>query len=156
MSAEQIRSIGCGPVGAVASAIVASLLFRWQVKKWDRWVPMKFGGKGRAELLAEHKTTLRVAKVLSCVGICIGLLCYMSGWLNHYDWRGLGLGVGLMSILLIGYIVAANVMRGPRAMKEILVTFVISERTPPGLLIGVMLLCFVGGLVSAISLLLRP
>jgi hypothetical protein len=156
MTDEQIRSLAHGPVGAYVSAIAASLVFGWLVKKWSRWIPVKVGKKGRAKLLKEHEITIRTSKQLTAAGVCILLVCYQRGWLNDHDWRGLGLVLGLGGIVPIGCIVSANVARGVEAIKECMVAFAISERTPPSLLIGVTALCGMAGVVSAISLLLRP
>jgi hypothetical protein len=118
MSADQIREIGKGPIGAYFSAMVAATIFHWQVKKWAHRIPQRVGKKGRARLLREHQTELQIAKALSIAGICTPILCIKIGWLSNHDWRGLGIGVGLMCLLPLGYIVAANVLRGSEAIKE--------------------------------------
>jgi len=156
MTAEEIQSIGCGPIGAIASAIVASLVFRWQVEHWSRWIPTKVGKKGKKKLLEEYKSTIRTAKTLLIVGFSIGLFFYISGWMSDYDWRGLGIGAGLASFLPVAYIVAANVKHGTEKVKEAMVAFVISQKTPSKVLFVFMGLCFIGGVVSAVSLLFRP
>jgi hypothetical protein len=156
MSVEQIRAIGYGPIGAILSAIIASLVFHWQVKHWSRWIPTKVGEKGKKQLLEEYKSTIRIAKTLSIAGFLIGCLFYATGWMGAYDWRGLGVGAGLASFLPVSYIVAANIMHGTERIKEAMVAFVIDQKTPPKVLFIFMGLCFVGGVVSAVSLLLRP
>jgi ABC-type transport system involved in cytochrome c biogenesis permease subunit len=156
MSAEQIRAIGCGPIGAILSAIIASLVFRWQVKHWSRWIPTKVGEKGKKQLLEEYKSTIRIAKALSIVGFLIGCLFYASGWLGKYDWRGLGVGGGLASFLPVSYIISANIMHGTERIKEAMVAFVIDQKAPAKVLFVFMGLCFVGGVVSAVSLLHNP
>jgi len=60
-----------------------------------------------------------------------------------------------MAFLPIAYIVAANIMHGTEKVKEALVAFVIDQKTPPKALFVFIGLCFVLGVVSAISLLLR-
>jgi len=155
MSAEEIRSIGCGPIGAVISAVIASLFFHWQVKRWSRWMPTKVGEKGKKHLLKEYRSTVRTAKTISLIGLFIGWLFYITHLINDHDWRGLGIGAGLMAFLPIAYIVAANIMHGTEKVKEALVAFVIDQKTPPKALFVFIGLCFVLGVVSAISLLLR-
>jgi hypothetical protein len=152
MSPDKIRSIAFGPEVAVASGIAGAFIASWLATKWSRWIPLKVGTKGRVELLKKHKTTIRIAKVLAFVGGCSGLLCYYNGWMSDQDWRGLGVGFGLMSFLPLGYIVAANAMRGTEAIKECMVTYAISQKTPTGLLIALMALFLVAGLVSVVSL----
>ena len=156
MSVEQIRSIGCGPIGAVFSAIIAALIFHWQVRHWSRWIPSKCGDKGKDQLLKEFKNTNRIAKAFAVVGALIGMLFYTNHWISDYDWRGLGIGAGLASFLPVSYIVAANIMHGTERIKEAMVAFVIDQKTPPKVLFVFMGLCFVWGVASAVSLLLRP
>lgn len=156
MSAEQIRSIGCGPVGAVISAIIASLIFNWQVKHWSRWIPSEFGKKEKIQLLKEYKKTNRIAKVFGLAGLFTGLLYYKGHWMSGGDWRGMGIAFGLMASLPIGYIIAGNVMHGTERVKEALVAFVIDQRTPPKVLFVFIGICFITGVICAISLLLQP
>jgi hypothetical protein len=157
MSVEQIRSIACGPIGGVISAIIGSLIFNWQVKRWSRWIPTKVGEKGKKQLLEEHKGTLRIAKVFGLVGLSTMLLYYRK---NHEmtgrDWRGIGIAMGLMASLPVAYIVAVNIMQGTERVKEALVAFVIAEQTPPKVLFVFIGICFVTGVVCAISLLFQP
>jgi hypothetical protein len=156
MNAEQIRSIGCGPVGALASAFVAGLIFKWQIKKWSRWIPTKVGQKGREQLLHEHKATIRTSKFLTLGGFCVILLLYKRQWFSEHDLRGLGLALGLMGISPIACIVIGNRTHGSEAIKEGLVAFAISESTPTRVLFAFMALCITVGAVSLVSLLLRP
>src|ERR1035437_985844 len=136
----------------ILSAMIGIAIAGWLKTKWDRWVPAKVGEKGRDVLLKEHRVTLRIANALSFSGLCIGLLCYRSGWLHDRDWRGLGIGAGLMCFLPIGYIVVVHAGRGAESIKECLVTYAISQKAPMGLLYVVMSLLFIAGLVSAVSL----
>ena len=144
MSLDTIRPIVSGIIGAVIAG--------WLFTKWARWVPVKVGAKGRERLLNEHRRTIRVANALAFSGILIGLLCYWSGWLSRNDWRGLGLGAGLMALLPIAYMAVTCAARGPEAIKECLVTYAISQKTPTGLLFGLMALMIMAGVVSAVSL----
>jgi hypothetical protein len=156
ISNEQIRLVVCGPIGSLASAIVGSLLFHWLVKHWYHWIPLKVGKKGKNRLLKEHKNTIRIAKISSLAGLLLGLFFYQSGWMNDHDWRGLGIGVGLMSVLPVAYIMAVNISRGTENVKEAMVAFAIDQRTPTTVLFVFMGFCFVAGMISVISLLLRP
>jgi hypothetical protein len=156
MSGEQIRAIGVGPIGAILSAIIAALVFHWQVKHWSRWIPTKVGEKGKKELLEEYRSTIRIAKALSIAGFLMGCLFYATGRMGNHDWRGLGIGAGLASFLPVSYIVAANIMHGTERIKEAMVAFVIDQKTPPKVLFIFMGLCFIGGVASVVSLVLRP
>jgi hypothetical protein len=69
VSSEEIRSIGCGPVGAFISALIASLIFNWQVRHWSHRIPSKFHDKEKDQLLKEYKNTNRIAKVFGLAGI---------------------------------------------------------------------------------------
>jgi hypothetical protein len=155
MSAEEIRSIGCGPIGAFISAIIASLYFNWQVRHWSHQIPSKFHEKGKDQLLKEYKNTNRIAKVLGLAGIYSGFLYYRGQEFTD-DWRGIGIALGLMCFLPVVYVVAANIMGGTERMKEALVAFVISERTPPKVLFTFIGICFIVGVICAISWLIQP
>jgi drug/metabolite transporter (DMT)-like permease len=156
MTAEHIRSIGCGPIGAFASAIVGSLVFHWQVRRWSHLIPTNAGKKDTKHLLAEYKNTNRIAKAFSLAGIFVGILFYSTHWLSDYDWRGLGVGVGLACFLPVAYIVAANVMRGTEKLKEAMIAFVIDQKAPPKVLFIFIGICSIAGVVCAISLLFQP
>jgi hypothetical protein len=153
MSTEQIRAVGCGPILAILSAIVASVVFRWQVQRWSHWVPTKVGEKGKKQLLQENKDTIRIAKALSFFGFCVGCFFYVTGRMSKYDWRGLGVGGGLACFLPILYIIVKNITQGNEKMKEAFVAFVIDQKTPTKVLFAFMGVCLVGGVVSVVSLL---
>ncbi len=155
MSAEQIRSIGCGPIGAAISAVIASLIFSWQVKRWSHRIPSKFGGKEKNQLLKEYKSTNRISKVFGLAGISFVFLYYKGQWTTD-DWRGLGIALGLACFLPVAYVVAANMMHGTERVKEALVAFVIDQRTPPKVLFVFIGICCITGVICAISVLLQP
>jgi hypothetical protein len=156
MSPEQIKSIGCGPIGAVISAIVASLIFNWQVKRWSRWIPLNCGEKERDQLLKEYKNTNRVAKIFGVAGLFGGSVYYKAHWTSGGDWRGMGIAFGLMASLPVAYVVAASIMSDTKSVKEALVAFMIDQRTPPKVLFVFIGICFITGVICAISVLLQP
>jgi drug/metabolite transporter (DMT)-like permease len=156
MSAEEIRSIGCGPIGGLISAIIASVIFNWQVRRWSHRIPSKFGEKGKNLLLEEYKNTNRIAKVFGLAGLSFMFLYYKGQETTGDDWRGIGIALGLMCFLPVAYVVAANVLRGSERVKEALVAFIISERTPPKVLFTFIGVCFIIGVVCAISWLIQP
>jgi hypothetical protein len=155
MSAEQIRAIGCGPIGALISAIIGSLIFNWQVKRWSHRISSKFGNKQKNQLLKEYKNTNLIAKTFGLVGISFGFLYYKGRWTND-DWRGLGIAVGLMCFLPVAYVVTANIRHGTEKVKEALVAFIINERTPPRVLFLFIGICIIVGVICTISCLLHP
>jgi integral membrane sensor domain MASE1 len=157
MSAEQIRSIGCGPIGALISAIIGSLIFNWQVRRWSHRIPSNFGQKEKNQLLKEYKNTNRIARVFALAGLYTMLLYYRKEHeMTGSDWRGIGIAIGLMAFLPVAYIIAANVMHGTEKVKEALVAFLIYERTPPKEMFIFIGICFITGLICAISVLLQP
>jgi hypothetical protein len=145
MSFETIRPILSGIAGA--------LLAGWLTTKWARWVSVGVGRKGRERLLQEHKVTIRVANVLSFTGFLAALLCYWTGWLSDHDWRGLGLGAGLMAFLPIAFITVVFASRGPEMIKECLVTYAVSQKIPTVWFFTTLALLIIGGVISAFSLL---
>jgi hypothetical protein len=156
MSAEQIWSIGWGPIGALISAIIASSIFHWQIKRWSHRIPSKFGQKEKNQLLEEYKNTNRIAKVFGLAGLFTIFIYYKGHSTTRSDWRGLGIGFGLACFLPVAYIIAANIMHGTERVKEALVAFVIDQKTPPKLLFTFIGICFITGVICAISLLLQP
>jgi hypothetical protein len=156
VSLDQIRSIGCGPIGAVVSAILASLIFNWQAKRWSRWVPLKCGKKDKDQLLKEYKNTNRIAKIIGAAGLFGGLLYYRGHWTTGADWRGMGIAFGLMAFLPVCYIAAAGCISDGKSVREAMVAFVIDQRTPPKVLFVLIGICFITGLICAISVLIEP
>jgi hypothetical protein len=157
MSPEQIRSIGCGPIGALFSATIASLIFNWQVKHWSHRIPNKFDKKNKIQLLNEYKITNRIARVLALAGISTMLIYYRNEHeVTGSDWRGIGIAIGLMAFLPVAYIVAANAVHGTERVKEALVAYLIYERTPPKEMFVFIGICFIIGLICALSVLLQP
>ena len=136
------------------SAMIGIAIAGWLKVKWARWVPAMVGTKGREQLLKEHRRSIWVANLLAFVGLFSGLLSFKSGWLNASDWRGLGLGIGLMCLLPLACLAAANAGGGCAAIKECMVAYAISQKTPPRLLFPVMGVVSIAGLISAVSLFL--
>jgi drug/metabolite transporter (DMT)-like permease len=156
MSAEQIRSIGCGPIGALFSAVIASIVFNWQAKRWAHRIPSNFGKKEKNQLVKEYKNTNRIAKVFGLAGLSTLFIYYSGHSTTGSDWRGLGMAFGLMAFLPVAYVVAANIVQGHERVKEALVAFIINERTPPRVLFTFIGICFIIGVICAISVLLQP
>ncbi|MGO8764062.1 MAG: hypothetical protein ACLQSR_02875 [Limisphaerales bacterium] len=156
MSAEQIRSVGYGPIGALISAVIASLIFNWQVKRWSHRIPSKFGEKEKDQLLKEYKNTNRIAKIFGLAGLYSAFIYYRGHSTTGSDWRGLGIAFGLMAFLPVAYVAGANIMHGTDRVKEALVAFVIDQRTPPKVLVLFIGIFFITGVACALSVLLQP
>ena len=138
------------------SAVIPSLIFHWQVKRWSHWIRQKFGEKEKNQMLKEYKDTNQIAKVFGLAGLFTVFLYYRGQWTNGNDWRGIGIAFGLMAFLPVAYIVAANIRHGTERVKEAMVAFVIDQRTPPRVLFLFIGICFITGVICAISLLLQP
>jgi hypothetical protein len=157
MSAEEIRAIGCGPIGAVFSAVIASIVFNWQAKRWAHRIPSNYGKKEKNQLIKEYKNANRIAKVFGLAGLSFMLFYYRNTHeVTGRDWRGLGIAFGLACLLPVAYIVASNIRQGQERVKEALVAFVIDQRTPPKLLFAFIGTCFIIGVICAVSVLLQP
>jgi hypothetical protein len=148
--------MGCGLIGAVLSAVIASLIFNWQVKRWSPRIPSRFGEKEKDQLLKEYRNTNRIAKIFGLAGLFSAFVYYRGRSTTGSDWRGLGIAFGLAAFLPVAYVIAVNFMGGTERVKEALVAFVIDQRTPPKVLFIVIGICFITGLVCAISVLLQP
>ncbi len=136
----------------VLSAIAGTAIAWWLKTRWAKWVPVHFGGKDRRELLEQHSSSIRVAHWLTVLGFLAGALPYLTGSLSKYDWRGLGVAVGLGCFLPMAYFAAANARGGVEAIKEALIAYAIWQKTPPRLLFPVMALLFLAGVLSAVAL----
>lgn len=156
MNAEQLRSIFCGPIGALISAVLASLVFHWQAKRWAHRIPSEYGGKEQRQLLKEYKHTNQIAKLFGLAGISTMFFYYKGRSTIGSDWRGLGIAVGLMVFLPVAYVVAANIIHGTGKMKEAMSAFIIDQKTPPRILFSFVGICFITGVVCVISVLLQP
>ena len=84
------------------------------------------------------------------------LFAIKAGWMRDNDLRGGGLFLGLIVLIPMMVILVTGLRRGKEAFKEAMVAFAISEKTPPGVLIGITAVCGAIGLFCGISLLLRP
>jgi hypothetical protein len=155
MSVEQFGEFLHEHTGPRFSAFIASILVAGLVKKWSKWIPVKVGKKGRSQLLEDHKITLRVAKAISIAGLLFVLFLCNCGRLNNHDLRGVGLALGIIAVSPISCILVANASRGIERIKEGMVALAISEKAPISVIFSLLAICFVAGVVSAVSLLLE-
>jgi hypothetical protein len=102
------------------------------------------------------KTAIQLSKALPLAGIGMVLFAIKAGWMRDNDLRGGGLFLGLIVLIPMMVILVTGLRRGKEAFKEAMVAFAISEKTPPGVLIGITAVCGAIGLFCGISLLLRP
>jgi hypothetical protein len=138
----------------ILSAIVGTAIAWWLKTKWARWMPVHLGTKDKEHLLKQYGRSIKVAHRLTVLGFCCGAFPYFTGWMNKYDWRGLGLAFGLSCFLPLAYFVATNAKKGDNAIRESLIAYAMWQKTPPRLLFSLMGLACVAGVVSAAFLLL--
>lgn len=145
MDFDTIRPFVSGLIGATIAGWLA-------VKVAGRLPYAKNTAKQRA-LVDEERLTIRYANIGAGIGLGIGLMFYFGGFLDRNDWRGIGVGGGLMGLLPLLVIVGRNLHGGIQSIKNGFVAFAISQKTPVFLLLLFMGLMTTGGVWAAIAFL---
>jgi len=148
MLSDIVRPIVSGILGATGA--------EWLTKKWRRWIPTGSGSKSKKSIMRENAGRLRVANWLCLIGILAGFLLYLTGYVSRYDWRGLGVAAGMSAGLPLLWMIGSSISGGMKSVRESLVAFSMSQKTPIPILFGLLILCVVGGMVSSVSLVLNP
>ena len=148
MISDVIRSIVSGILGAIGAG--------WLSNKWRHWMPSGCGSKSKSVIMRENAGRIRMAGWLALAGILVGLALDLSGHLFRYDWRGLGIAVGLAGGLPLLWLAGSSIGGGRRKFREGLVALAISQKTPIPILIGLSALCIAGGIAAAIGLVRSP
>jgi len=130
------------------SGLVGGLIAIWLSYAWARWIPVSCGSKSPKTLKREYGSRVFIANGLCGFGMFAALGFYVFGYFPNNDWRGLGIGVGLMAGLPIAFMFLSTFYRGMISTKECFVYFAISQKTPPMLLFSVLFLCLLGGSVA--------
>jgi len=109
MEFESIRPVLSG----VAGGIIAT----WLTSHWSRRLPSRHNGKSRDALLRQHRPAIWTANTLFFLGLIFGIALYRVGGFDNTDWRPLGLGFGLASVLPLLAIFIVSILSGrdPRA-----------------------------------------
>jgi hypothetical protein len=126
---DEIRPILSG----LAGAIIASAL----VSFWTRRLPETFNAKPREVLLREQRPAVWSANALFLMGILLGLAMYQFGGFAQNDWRPLGIGFGLASVLPLGALTVIPLLSG-RSVAEAFVAFAWGQGTPLWVTYGIM------------------
>lgn len=104
MEFESIRPVLSG----VAGGIIAT----WLTSRWSRRLPSRHNGKSRDALLRQHRPAIWTANTLFFLGLIFGVALYRIGGFDHTDWRPLGLGFGLASVLPLLAIFIVSILSG--------------------------------------------
>lgn len=109
MEFESIRPVLSG----VAGGIIAT----WLTSRWSRRLPSRHNGKSRDALLRQNRPAIWTANTLFFLGLIFGVALYRIGGFDNTDWRPLGLGFGLASVLPLLAIFIVSILSGrdPRA-----------------------------------------
>ncbi|MFT4549662.1 MAG: hypothetical protein ACI8XO_004678 [Verrucomicrobiales bacterium] len=140
----------------IVSGILGATVAEWLSKKWARWVPTGLGSKSKKVVIRENAGRIQVANWLSLIGVVSGCALYLSGYLSKYDWRGLGISVGLAAGLPMLWMILASISGGRKRVRETLIGYSMSQKTPIPILFGLLILCVAGGIVSSVSLVRNP
>jgi hypothetical protein len=126
---DAIRPILSG----LAGAIIASAL----VSYWTRRLPESFNEKSREVLLREQRAAVWSANALFFAGILLGLAMYQFGGFARTDWRPLGIGFGLGSVLPLVALVLIPFLSG-RSVAEAFVAFASGQGSPLWVTYGIL------------------
>ena len=140
----------------IISGILGATIGEWLTKRWRRWIPTGLGSKSKKAIMRENAGRIKIANWLSFVGFLSSLAFYLTGYLSKYDWRGVGVGLGLMAGLSILWMIVSSVSGGAKRVQECLIGFAMSQKMPVPILFGLMFICVAGGIVSSVSLFVNP
>lgn len=112
MEFESIRPVLSG----VAGGIIAT----WLTSRWSRRLPSRHNGKSRDSLLRQHRPAIWTANTLFFLGLIFGVALYRIGGFDNTDWRPLGLGFGLASVLPLLAIFIVSILSGETRGKDTL------------------------------------
>jgi hypothetical protein len=121
MEFESIRPVLSG----VAGGIIAT----WLTSRWSRRLPSRHNGKSRDLLLRRHRPAIWTANALFFLGLVFGVALYRIGGFDSTDWRPLGLGFGLASVLPLLAIFVVSILSG-RSPREAYVAFSFGQGMP--------------------------
>ena len=129
MEFDSIRPIFSGLLGAVIAT--------WLTSKWLRSLPSHYRSKSREELVKDHRVAIASGNVLFLAGLVIGISLYKFGGFANTDWRPLGLGFGLASVLPLVAIASVSLASG-RSVREAYVAFSWGQGTPSYVTYGIL------------------
>lgn len=113
----------------VLSGVAGGIIATWLTSHWSRRLPSRHNGKSRALLLRQHRPAIWTANTLFFLGLIFGVALYRVGGFENTDWRPLGLGFGLASVLPLLAILAVSVICG-RDPREAYVAFSLGQGMP--------------------------
>lgn len=122
MELETVRPIITGAIGA--------LLSLWLMKRWARYVPDIYKGKGAEELLAENRASIVVANVLFIGTILFGGYLFKAGYMPSTSWRHWLLVVGVAILAPLAAMLLPTFGKGRKRTVEAVTAFAIAERMP--------------------------
>ncbi|MFO1510497.1 MAG: hypothetical protein U1F31_12100 [Steroidobacteraceae bacterium] len=122
MDLETLRPIITGTIGG--------LLSLWLMKRWARYVPDAYKGKGAEQLLSQYRASIVVANVLFIGTILIGVYLFKAGHFPSTSWRHLFLVVGVAILAPLAALLLPAIGKGRSQAVEAVTAFAIAERTP--------------------------
>jgi hypothetical protein len=137
----------------VISGLIGATIAGWLAVKWAGKLPHAKSSSKQRSLVDNQRIILRCANIGAGLGIGAGLVLYFGGFLGRHDWRGLGLGAGLMALLPVVVIVFGNLRGGTESIKNGFLAYAIAQKTPVVLLFPLMALMVAGGVWAAFAFL---
>lgn len=135
----------------VISGLIGAAIAGWLAAKWSQRLPHAKNSRKQRALVEEQGLVLRWANIGAGLGVGIGLLLYVGGFLDQHDWRGLGLCLGLTALLPMMVIAVGNLRGGPQAIKNGFLAFAVVQKTPAKLLFPLIGLMIAAGVWAALA-----
>ena len=128
-----------------AAAMAGASLSKWIANRFADKIPRRSGKKSARQLHSENRSRIIVANILAGLGLFFGITLYIIGVFPDHDWRGAGIGMGLMCLSPLLWILVSTISQGKQRVRECFTAYAISQKAPPFLLYPVM------GLFSALG-----
>ena len=96
----------------VLSGVAGGIIATWLTSRWSRRLPSSHNGKSRGALLRQHRPAIWTANTLFFIGLIVGVALYQIAGFESTDWRPLGLGFGLASVMPLLAIFVVSIISG--------------------------------------------
>ena len=124
---------------------ILSLLLAWGVRKY---LPSRIPNDRVEHICKVYEKRISVANLSSVFGFILGIMLYFFGIVPRNDWRGLGVGMGLISILPLSYFLFILKIRTIDGLIEIIDAFGIIHKTPRFLMYALFSSFLIIGLIT--------
>ncbi len=121
----------------ILSGVAGGIIATWLTVRWSRNLPQEYNHKSKDVLFHQHRFSIWTANILFILGLFFGVALYDIGGYANTDWRPLGLGFGLASVLPLLSIGLISLTTG-RNPKEAYVAFSYGQGSPLWVTYGIL------------------